>query len=100
MGLLSQPLKPSLRTALVGAFYVAAGISLLSERKTGVLLGISLILLEVLGRIHLVRRGMYPSRGADLVKSVVAGAIAILIVIYLVAQWRKLDAGKVDPQKA
>ncbi len=100
MGLLSKPLKPSLWTALVGAFYVAAGISLLSKRKTGALLGMSFILLEVLGRIRLVRSGIYPSRGPDLVKSVVGGAIAILIVVYLVVQWRKLDAGKVDPQKA
>ena len=83
MGLLSKPLKPSFRTALVGAFYVAAGISLLSKTRAGALLGIVFILLEVLGRVYLIRIGRYPSRGADFVKSVVGGAIAILVVVYV-----------------
>ena len=94
MGLLSQPLKPSFRTALVGTFYVAAGISLLSQRRTGALLGIVFVLLEVLGRVRLVRIGMYPSRGPDSVKNVVGGAIAILVIVYLATQWRRFDAGQ------
>lgn len=94
MGLLSTPLKPSFWTALVGFFYVAAGISLLPKRRTGALLGISFILLEVFGRVHLVRIGIYPSRGPDVVKSVVGGAIAVLLVVYLATQWRKFDAGQ------
>ena len=92
MGLLSKPLKPSFWTALVGIFYVAAGISLLPKRRTGTLLGIVFILLEGLGRVHLVRIGTYPSRGPDLVKSVVGGAIALLLVAYLANQWREFDA--------
>ncbi len=94
MGLLSKPLKPSFWTALVGIFYVAAGISLLPKRRTGALLGIVFILLEVLGRVQLVRIGTYPSRGPDFVKSVIGGAIAILVVVYLATQWRKFDAGQ------
>jgi uncharacterized membrane protein YccC len=92
LGLLAKPLKPSFLTALVGSSYVAAGIALLSKRRTGALLGIVFVLLEVLGRVHLVRTGRYPSRGPDLVKSVVGGAIAILVVVYVAAQWRKFDA--------
>jgi hypothetical protein len=94
MGLLSKPLKPSFWTALVGTFYVAAGISLLPRRRIGALLGIAFILLELLGRVQLVRIGIYPSRGSDFVKSVVGGAIAILVVAYLATQWRKFDAGQ------
>lgn len=82
MGLLSKPLKPSFWTAVVGIYYVAAGISLLPKRRTGALLGIVFILLEVLGRVHLVRIGTYPSTGPDFVKSVFGGAIAILVVVY------------------
>jgi hypothetical protein len=89
MGLLSKPLKPSFWTALVGSFYVAAGVSLLPKRRTGALLGIVFILLEVVGRVHLVRIGTYPSRGPDFVKSVVGGAIALLLVVYLATQWRR-----------
>ena len=92
MGLLSEPLKPSFRTALVGSSYVAAGISLLSKRRMGALLGIVFVLLEVLGRVHLVRTGRYPSGGLDFVKSVVGGAIAVLVVVYVAAQWRRFDA--------
>lgn len=82
MGLPSKPLKPSFWTAVVGIYYVAAGISLLPKRRTGALLGIVFILLEVLGRVHLVRIGTYPSTGPDFVKSVFGGAIAILVVVY------------------
>jgi hypothetical protein len=99
MGLLSKPLKPSFRTALVGSFYVAAGISLPPKRRTGALMGIAFILLEVLGRVHLVRVGTYPSRGPDFVKSVVGGAIAILVVVYSATRWKKFDAGA-KPQLA
>jgi hypothetical protein len=93
MGLLSKPLKPSFWTALVGVFYVAAGISLLPKRRTGALVGIVFILLEVLGRVHLVRIARYPSRGPDFVKSVAGAAIVVLVVVYLATQWRKFDAG-------
>jgi hypothetical protein len=94
MGLLSKPLKPSFWTALVGAFYVAAGISLSLKNRTGALLGIVFILLEVLGRVRLVCTGIYPSRGPDFVKSVVGGSIAVLVVVYVASQWRKFDAGQ------
>jgi hypothetical protein len=94
MGLLSKPLKPSFWTALVGSFYVFAGVSLLPQRRTGAILGIIFILLEVLGRVHLVRIGTYPSRGSDFVKSVVGGTIALLLVAYLISQWRKFDDGR------
>ncbi len=93
MGLLSKPLKPSLWTALVGACYVAAGISLSLKKRTSAPLGVAFILLEVLGRVCLVRSGAYPSRGPDFLKSVVGGAIALLLVVYLASQWRKYDAG-------
>lgn len=92
LGLLSKPLKPSFRTSAVGACYVAAGLSLLPKNRTGGLLGIVFVLLEVLGRVHLVRTGIYPSRGPDFVKSVVGGAIALLVAAYLGSQWRKLDS--------
>ncbi|MCV6972040.1 hypothetical protein [Mycobacterium bohemicum] len=92
LGLLSKPLKPSFRTVLVGACYVAAGISVLSKRKTGLLLGIVFTLLEVVGRVHLVRIGTFPSTGPDVIKSVVGGGIALGIAAYLGTEWRKFAA--------
>ena len=96
MRLLSQPLKPSLQTALVGTCYVAAGISLLSKRRAGALLGVVFVLLEVLGRVQLIRVGTYPSRGPDFRKTVVGGAIAILVVAYVVTQWRRFSPSKIE----
>ncbi|MGZ6779476.1 MAG: hypothetical protein ACXVGO_10835 [Mycobacterium sp.] len=89
LGILATPLKPSFWTALVGTCYVAAGISLLSKRKTGSLLGVAFILLEVAGRVHLVRIGTYPSKGPDVIKNVVGGVIALGVAAYVANQWRK-----------
>ena len=93
MRLLSQPLKPSFQTALVGTCYVAAGISLLSKRRAGALVGIAFVLLEVLGRVQLIRVGTYPSKGPDFRKTIVGGAIAILVVVYIVT------SGELQPIK-
>jgi hydrogenase/urease accessory protein HupE len=94
LGILSTPLKPSFWTALVGACYVAAGISLLSKRRTGLLLGMVFILLEVVGRVCLVRIGTYPSKGPDVIKSVVGGGIALSVAAYVANQWRKFAAAR------
>ena len=78
----SNPTVPELPSA--GFFDVAAGISSLPKRRTGALLGIVFILLEVLGRVHLVRTGTYPSRVPGPRKRVsFGGTIALLLVVVL-----------------
>jgi hypothetical protein len=93
LGILATTLKPSLWTALVGACYVAAGTSVLSKRRTGALLGVVFILLDVVGRVHLVRIGTSRSIGPDVIKSVVGGVIALFVAAYVANQWRKFDVG-------
>ena len=94
MGLLSKPLKPSFWTALVGTFYVAAGISLLPKEEPVRYWASPSSCLRFLGAFTWSGSACYPSRGPDFVKSVVGGAIAILVVVYLATQWRKFDAGQ------
>lgn len=86
MGLLAKPMKPSFVTALVGAFYVAAGLSLLSRGRAGAPLAVVLILLEMLGRVHLVRTGAFPAKGPDAVKNVVGGLTAAAVAVYVAKQ--------------
>lgn len=91
MGILSTPLKPSFWTALIGIFYVFAGISLLPKKKWGAILGIAFIVLEILARVNLVLVGIYPSHGVDLIKSIIGATIALALIIYLITQWEKFD---------
>ncbi|NLF52312.1 MAG: hypothetical protein GX577_14380 [Leptolinea sp.] len=91
MGILSTPLKPSFWTALIGIFYLLAGISLIPQNKPGAVLGIVFIGLEILARINLVLIGVYPSQGVDLFKSIIGAIIALALIFYLFSQWKKLD---------
>lgn len=91
MGILSTPLKPSFWTALIGIFYLLAGISLIPKKKLGAILGMAFIILEILARVNLVLIGVYPSQGVDLIKSIIGATIALALIIYLITQWEKFD---------
>ena len=90
-GILSKDLKPNAATAIVGAFYCLGGLSLLTMKKWGAVLGIVFISAEILGRVYLVSFGIGPSRGEDVVKIVIGGAIALGVVLYACSQWNKFD---------
>jgi|SRR5215510_105463 len=49
LGILSRDLKPNAATAIVGAFYSLGGLSLLTMKKWGAVLGILFISAEILG---------------------------------------------------
>lgn len=91
LGILSKDLKPNAATAIVGAFYSLGGLSLLTMKKWGAVLGILFISAEILGRGYLVSVGIAPSRGEGMVKIVIGGAIALGIVLYVCSQWNKFD---------
>jgi len=90
-GILSKDLKPNVATAIVGAFYCLGGLSLLTMKKWGAVLGILFISAEILGRLYLVSVGIAPYRGDDMVKIVIGGAIALGLVLYVCSQWNKFD---------
>jgi hypothetical protein len=68
-GILSKDLKPNAATAVVGAFYSLGGLSLLTMKKWGAVLGILFISAEILGRMYLVSIGTAPSTGGDAIKN-------------------------------
>ena len=87
LGILSQDVRPSISTAVVGAFYSLGGLSLLTRKKWGAVLGILFISAEILGRVYLV----VPSKGEDAVKIVIGGAIALAVILYVWSQWKAFD---------
>jgi hypothetical protein len=91
LGILSQDIRPSISTAVVGAFYSLGGLSLLTRKKWGAVLGILFISAEILGRVHLVVADIAPSKGEDAVKIVIGGAIALAVILYVWSQWKAFD---------
>jgi hypothetical protein len=91
LGILSKDIKPTLATAIVGAFYSLGGLSFLTRKKWGAGLGILFIGAEILGRIYLVMVGIAPSKGGDALKVVVGGAIALAVILYVWSQWKHFD---------
>ena len=91
LGILSQDIRPSISTAVVGAFYSLGGLSLLTRKKWGAVLGILFISGEILGRVYLVVADIAPSKGEDAVKIVIGGAIALAVILYVWSQWKAFD---------
>ena len=91
LGILSKDIRPSLSTAVIGAFYSLGGLSLLTMRKWGAVLGILFISAEILGRVYLVMAGIAPSSGGDALKVVIGGAIALAVILYICSQWKKFE---------
>jgi hypothetical protein len=89
LGILSKDIRPTTSTAVIGALYSLGGLSLLTMKKWGAVLGIVFISAEILGRIYLVTAGIAPSKGADAVKIVIGGAIALALILYVWSQLKK-----------
>jgi hypothetical protein len=87
LGILSKDIRPSISTAIVGAFYSLGGLSLLTRKKWGAALGILFISAEIIGRLYLVMADIAPSKGADALKIIVGGAIALAVILYVWSQW-------------
>src|SRR5260370_39836268 len=83
-------LCPCLSTAVIGAFYSLGGLSLLTMRKWGAVLGILFISVEILGRVYLVMAGIAPSSGGDALKVVIGGAIALVVILYIMFTVEKI----------
>ena len=92
LGILSRDIEPSFSTAVIGAFYSLGGLSLLTMKKWGAVLGNVFITAEILGRVYLVMAGIAPSKGGDVVKIVVGGVMALsAVILYVGLQWKKFD---------
>lgn len=91
LGILNHSMPPSLAAGLTGAFYCLGGASILTLRKWGAALGIVFIGAEIAGRIYLVATGLAPSSGADFIKIIIGGAIALAVIAYIASCWTKFS---------
>src|SRR5499426_2441428 len=91
LGILSKDIRPTVSTALIGAFYSLGGLSLLTMKKWGAVLGILFISAEILGRMYLVSIGTAPSTGGDAIKIVIGGVIAFGLILYVSSQWKRFE---------
>lgn len=91
LNILSSRLPPSPATAVVGLFYILAGVALLvTRRKWGTALSLLFIAAEILGRAYLVLVGIAPHSGKDFAKIVIGGMIAAGFMWFIAARsdWR------------
>ena len=92
LGILGHPLNPSFSTGVVGLFYSLGGLFLLITRKKwGAVLAMSFIGAEILGRIYLTATGIAPASGADAIKILVGGLIALGLVVFIFTRWRSFE---------
>ncbi|MGB9027301.1 MAG: hypothetical protein ACLQKK_09790 [Rhodomicrobium sp.] len=74
--------------AIVGLFYIASGILVLSMRKWAAGVAIMLLLFDVIGRIGFVVSGLYPTNTLKQTLAIAIGtAIAAIFAIYIAAKW-------------
>ncbi len=73
---------------LIGAFYIAAGLFILTMKKWAAALAILLLGADIIGRVSLVAAGLYPLNSSEQVISIIAGTgIAIIFAIYIGLKW-------------
>ena len=76
-------------SALIGVFYAASGILILTMKKWAAGLAIVLLVADIIGRIALVVSGLYPTNTVKNTFAIIAGtAIAALIAIYIAWKWK------------
>jgi len=88
LGILAHDIDPSFATGLTGVFYSLGGLLILSRRKWGAALGMFFLGAEIAGRIYLVATGTVPASGADAVKVLIGGLIALALIIYVALHWK------------
>ena len=91
LGILHHSMAPSFAAGLAGAFYCLGGASILTLRKWGAAVGMVFIGAEIAARLYLVATGLAASRSADFIKIMIGAAIALAIIAYVAACWKKFS---------
>ncbi len=74
--------------AAIGAFYVIAGLLVVTMEKRAAVLAIVLLIADIIGRILLVMAGLYPVDSFEQTFAIVMGtAIAAIFAIYIGWKW-------------
>jgi hypothetical protein len=76
-------------SAVIGTFYAAAGLLILTMRKWAAKLAIALLLADILGRIGLVVTGLYPTDSIKNTLAIVVGTMTVAIfAIGIAMHWK------------
>ena len=74
--------------AAIGAFYIMAGVLILSMKKWAAALAIVLLAVDISGRLALVGTGLYPMNSLEQVTAIIIGtAVAAAFAIYVGLKW-------------
>lgn len=74
--------------AAIGAFYIVAGLLILTMRKWAASLAIVLLGADVVGRVALVAGGLYPTGSLENALAIIGGTgIAVIFAIYIGWKW-------------
>ncbi len=75
--------------AAIGALYAAAGALVLTMSRWAAALAIGFLAADVVGRMAMVRAGLYPLDSPTQIIAIVIGtAIVISFAIYIASKWR------------
>lgn len=75
--------------ATIGAFYVVAGLLILTMQKWAAALAIVLLGADIIGRVALVVVGLYPTDSLMNILSIIAGTVlAVIFAIYIGWKWK------------
>ena len=76
-------------SAAIGAFYVLAGLLILTMRKEGAALAIALLGADIIGRVALVVVGLYSTGSLENALGIIAGTVvAVIFAIYIGWKWK------------
>ena len=76
-------------SAVIGLFYIAAGLLILTMRRWAAALALVLLGADIIGRIVLVFTGLYPTSSLKNTLSVIAGTVIVaLVALYIGWKWK------------
>ena len=75
--------------AMLGAFYVVAGMLILTMKKRAAAVAIFMLLLDVVGRVSLVITGLFPIAPLENLIGIVGGtSVAGLFAVFIGLKWK------------
>lgn len=76
-------------SAVIGLFYIAAGLLILTMKKWAAALAIVLLGADIVGRVVFVLTGLYPTASFKNTLSIIAGTVIVAIVaVYIGLRWK------------
>ena len=76
-------------SVLIGLFYIAAGLLILTMRRWAAALALVLLGADIVGRLVFVFTGLYPTNSLKNTFSIISGTVLVaLVALYVVWKWK------------